>query len=71
MAAFGELGLTGQVRPVSQAAARVRESVNLGMASVLGAAPSSLDASDSGKLQRVATAKEALRLVLSGAPETG
>jgi DNA repair protein RadA/Sms len=71
MAAFGELGLTGQVRPVSQAAARVRESVNLGMANVLGAAPSSLDASDSGKLQRVATAKEALRLVLSGAPETG
>ena len=34
VAAFGELGLTGQVRPVSQAGARIRESINLGMGRV-------------------------------------
>jgi len=64
MAAFGELGLTGQVRPVSQAGARIRESVSLGMGRVFGAAPSSLDASDAAKLERVSTAEEALRVLL-------
>jgi DNA repair protein RadA/Sms len=64
VAMFGELGLTGQVRPVSQASARIRESVNLGMGRVFGAAPSSLDASDAARLQRVSTAEEALRLLL-------
>jgi DNA repair protein RadA/Sms len=71
MAVFGELGLTGQVRPVSQAGARIRESFNLGMARVLGAAPSSLDASDAVRMQHVATAREALGLVLPSAQATG
>jgi DNA repair protein RadA/Sms len=64
MAAFGELGLTGQVRPVSQAAARIRESVSLGMGRVFGAAPSSLGAADSANLERVATAADAVRLLV-------
>jgi hypothetical protein len=51
---------------VAQAGARIRESVNLGMGRVVGAAPSSLDAADAAKLQRVATAEEAVRLLLSG-----
>jgi hypothetical protein len=34
------------------------------MGRVFGAAPSSLDASDSAKLERVATAAEALRVLL-------
>ena len=67
VAAFGELGLTGQIRPVSQAGARIREAVNLGMGRVLGAASSSLGASDAARLHAVSTAEEALReLVPSG-----
>jgi len=60
VAAFGELGLTGQVRPVAQAAARLKEATRLGMRRVLGHAPASLDASDATGLVRVATAAEAL-----------
>jgi DNA repair protein RadA/Sms len=63
VAAFGELGLTGQVRPVSQAGARIRESVNLGMGRVFGAAPSSLDPSDAARLEKVSSAEEALRIL--------
>ena len=63
-ASFGELGLTGQVRPVAQTSARIRESVNLGMERVFGAAPSTLDAADSARFQRVSTAEEALRILL-------
>lgn len=64
VAAFGELGLTGQVRPVSQTGVRVRESARLGMSRVLGAAPVTMDAQDDGALVRVATAADALRLFL-------
>ena len=39
VAAFGELGLTGQVRPVSLASTRVKEASRFGMQRVLGAAP--------------------------------
>ncbi|HEY5541251.1 MAG TPA: DNA repair protein RadA [Coriobacteriia bacterium] len=60
VAAFGELGLTGQVRPVAQAAARLREATRLGMKHVLGAASASLDSSASPALERVATISEAL-----------
>jgi DNA repair protein RadA/Sms len=38
VAAFGELGLTGQVRPVSQATARLKEATRFGMGRVLGQA---------------------------------
>ncbi len=64
LAAFGELGLTGQVRPVAQAGARVREAARLGMACVLGAAPASLDAGDAPILRRVKTIGEALDAAL-------
>jgi DNA repair protein RadA/Sms len=60
VAAFGELGLTGQVRPVSQTSSRVREAAHLGMKRVLGAAPASLDASEEATLARVRTIAEAL-----------
>ena len=60
VAAFGELGLTGQVRPVSQAASRLREAARLGMDRVLGAAPSSLDGAHARVLVRVGTISEAL-----------
>jgi DNA repair protein RadA/Sms len=60
VAAFGELGLTGQVRPVAQAAARLREATRLGMRRILGHAPASLDASESAGLVRVVTASDAL-----------
>jgi DNA repair protein RadA/Sms len=60
IAAFGELGLTGQVRPVAQAAARIKEATRLGMGRVLGHAPGSLDAADSRGLVRTETVSEAL-----------
>lgn len=63
VAAFGELGLTGQVRPVSQASTRVREASRFGMRRVLGAAPASLDPADAGALVRVQTLADALRVL--------
>lgn len=39
VAAFGEIGLTGRVRPVSHTEARVREAARLGLDRSLGAAP--------------------------------
>jgi len=63
VAAFGELGLTGQVRPVAQAAARLGEATRLGMTRVLGAAPASMKASAGSTLQDVATISDALRVL--------
>jgi DNA repair protein RadA/Sms len=63
IAAFGELGLTGQVRPVSLASTRVKEASRFGMQRVLGAAPASLDPADAGALARVETLAEALRVL--------
>lgn len=63
VAAFGELGLTGQVRPVSQASARVREAVRLGMRRVVGRAPAALDAADAKGLVGVDTVSEALGIL--------
>ena len=63
VAAFGELGLTGQVRPVAQAAARLKEATRLGMRRVLGHAPASLDSADAAGLVRVVTASDALDLL--------
>jgi DNA repair protein RadA/Sms len=39
VAAFGEVGLTGHVRPVSQAVARINEAARLGMTRVIAARP--------------------------------
>ena len=60
LASFGEVGLTGQVRPVAQSAARLREAARLGMRRVLAAAPASLASGESAGLSRVATVAEAL-----------
>jgi DNA repair protein RadA/Sms len=62
-AVFGELGLTGQVRPVAQAAARLREAARLGMKRVVGRAPASLDPSEAGGLTSVATVADALEIL--------
>jgi len=60
VAAFGELGLTGQVRPVSQAGARVRESARFGMNRVLGPASASFDSAELPKFACARTISEAL-----------
>jgi DNA repair protein RadA/Sms len=63
VAAFGELGLTGHVRPVAQAAARLREATRMGLRRVLGHAPASLDQADAGGLLRVTTVSDALEVL--------
>jgi DNA repair protein RadA/Sms len=63
VAAFGELGLTGQVRPVAQAASRLREATRLGMQRVMGAAPASMAPTAEPALERVATVSDALRVL--------
>lgn len=70
VAAFGELGLTGQVRPVAQAAARVREATRMGIDRVLGAAPGSLAQAEAPSLCRVATMGDALAEVRRAAKVT-
>jgi len=64
LAAFGELGLTGQVRPVAQAGARLREAARLGISCVLGSAPASLSAADAPALRRVRTIGDALEVAV-------
>jgi DNA repair protein RadA/Sms len=63
IAAFGELGLTGQVRPVAQASARLREATRLGMTRVLGKPPASLGKAESAGLIPVDTALAALEVL--------
>ncbi|MDR3685750.1 MAG: DNA repair protein RadA [Coriobacteriia bacterium] len=63
VAAFGELGLTGQVRPVAQASARLKEATRLGMKRVYGAAPASMKAAAGSALQDVATISDALKVL--------
>jgi DNA repair protein RadA/Sms len=60
LASFGEVGLTGQVRPVAHSAARLREAARFGMRRVLAAAPASLASGEIAGLSRVATVAEAL-----------
>ncbi len=63
VASFGELGLTGHVRPVSQAATRVREASRFGMNRVLGVAPAAFDAAEASSLVRVESLADALRVL--------
>ena len=63
IASFGELGLTGHVRPVSLAGARVKEAVRFGLTRVLARAPAALDAADTRSLSRVETLGDALRVL--------
>ena len=60
LAAFGELGLTGHVRPVAHAAARCREAAQLGFARI-AARPGGRD--DLAALEPVANLAEALALL--------
>jgi DNA repair protein RadA/Sms len=63
VAIFGELGLTGQVRPVAQVAARLREAARLGMKRVVGRAPASLGSSETPGLVSVATVADTLEIL--------
>lgn len=63
IAAFGEIGLTGQIRPVAHVGARVREATHMGIGTVLGAAPSSLEPADSVGLRRTQTVRDALAAI--------
>lgn len=62
VASFGELGLTGHVRPVSQAAARTKEASRLGMSRVFGAAGAAKTTPDG--MTGVGTIAEAVDLLL-------
>jgi len=63
VAAFGELGLTGHVRPVPHASARVREATRLGIGRVLGAPVHGVGSGGDGQLTAVSSLDEALRLL--------
>lgn len=63
VAAFGELGLTGHVRTVSQAPARVREAKRFGLERTVGAAPPK-GRSGEGPSVIAGTVREALDLIL-------
>ena len=61
VAAFGELGLTGQVRPVSHAGVRVKEASRFGMNRVLGPASASHVSVEAPAFAGVRTIGDALR----------
>jgi DNA repair protein RadA/Sms len=61
-ASFGEVGLTGHVRAVPQASARVAEATRLGFASVIGAAPGGSGGCDG--LTQVGAVADALKMTL-------
>jgi DNA repair protein RadA/Sms len=63
VAAFGELGLTGQVRPVSQAIARLKEATRFGMGRVLGHASTSAEKANVPGLVPVGTVREAMEVL--------
>jgi DNA repair protein RadA/Sms len=63
VAAFGELGLTGQVRPVSQATARLKEATRFGMGRVLGQASGLGDKAQVPGLVPVATVRDAMEVL--------
>lgn len=60
LAAFGEIGLTGHVRPVPQTLARVNEAHRFGMTRVLSATPSSLPEGAELRVVAVGSIDEAL-----------
>jgi DNA repair protein RadA/Sms len=61
VAAFGEIGLTGQVRPVPHAAARVREAERMGFTTMLGRRPAGGQGTDA--MTDVATISEAISTI--------
>jgi DNA repair protein RadA/Sms len=69
LAAFGELGLTGRLRPAAQAERRLEECAKLGIASVL--APPGTPTRARPAVVEAATAAAALRAALGGATAAG
>lgn len=63
LAAFGEVGLTGQVRPVSHTSARLKEAERFGMSRV-AAAVSATSAVSSASLLKVSTVADAISRAL-------
>jgi len=63
VAAFGEVGLTGHVRPVSHAAARLREAERFGLKRVVGASVPSLSGVAADALVPVKLLSDALGMV--------
>lgn len=61
IASFGEIGLTGHVRPVAHAAARAGEAVRFGLGTVISAVP---QGTDLPALRRVDSLSEALSVAL-------
>ena len=64
VAAFGELGLTGQIRPVSHATARLKEAGRFGMNRVFGPYSTAQDVAEGSALVRVRTIAEALHVLI-------
>lgn len=60
-AAFGEIGLTGRIRPVAHVVSRVREAARLGMESVMGAASPGIQAPGLRRVEAISDAILALR----------
>jgi len=60
MAVFGEVGLAGEIRPVSQAEARLREADRLGFREVMLPAACEASSSPGLRLSRITSVKEAL-----------
>lgn len=63
LAAFGEVGLTGQVRPVAHASARLKEAERFGIDRVVAAVPAA-SAVTASSLLRVSTLKDAVDIAL-------
>jgi DNA repair protein RadA/Sms len=67
LVAIGEIGLSGELRPVSQLDRRIAEASKLGFETCLlpSSAPSGFSSPDGIKLRRVGTLAEAVKMVLS------
>jgi DNA repair protein RadA/Sms len=62
--AYGELGLTGRVRPVPQPVSRAREAVRLGLTNVVGNLPREASGIEGASIHQVDNVGEALRTIL-------
>jgi DNA repair protein RadA/Sms len=63
LAAFGELALTGQLRPVPQASSRLKEAARMGMSSIAAAVQSSVAMPDGVMVEDVTDAAGLVRLL--------
>lgn len=70
LVAMGEIGLSGELRPVPQIERRIAEAVRLGFRRCLVPVASSIPRADEAEILRAATVSEALSLGLSKMPGT-